>query len=143
MGSQKPTDGIKKVIYTVAAIVAVIFLGIFILDKQNTPEKAGQAGSVRIICPEHPLLRVEVETPGGEKWSELVRIPRECGIEMSGDARAVTVQTLPDEKQYGPGTYAYGLENVAAVRFRTGKKDSVTVTFCPYETFKQKSGKCT
>ncbi|MDP3726550.1 MAG: hypothetical protein Q8R36_05140 [bacterium] len=141
-GSQKPTDGIKKVIYIVAVIVAVIVLGIFIVDKQNAPDKTAQAQPVRVICPENPLHRIEVETPGEERWSELVRIPRECGIEMLGDDLAVTIQTFPDEKPYGPGRYVQNLENTVAVRFRTAKKDWVTIIFCPYETHKKKGGKC-
>lgn len=131
---------LRNFVFSVAGIVAMVTLIIFIIDKQSASEKNELARAVKIICPEHPLFRVEVETPGEEKWSSIVRIPRECGIKMSGDTSAVTIQTLPDEKQYGPGKYVKHLNNPEAVRFRTAKKDTVTVTFYPYEVFIQKFG---
>ena len=142
---QKTEMGIKKLrnfVFVTAGIVAVIVLGIFIIDKQNASEKTTEVQPIRVICPEHPLHRVEARTPGNEKWSELVHIPRECAIQMLGDDTAVTIQTLPNEKQYGPGDYVSDLQNTAAVRFRTAKKDTITAIFCPYEIFKKKSNKC-
>ena len=131
----------KKISLLVAAIILLITGIVYFANENENEVKTMRPQAIRIVCPAYPLQRVGVETPDGNRWSAIVPIPRECDFKISGDASAVVVQTLPDERQYGPGQYPPHLKDPEALRFRTRNKDTVTITFYPYGTLKRELGK--
>lgn len=118
----------KKKIVLGLAIVALLFG--FGLIYEYVPNFFKDDGRKTMVtsdpCPRDPLRKVSLTTPGGNAWSDRVRIPPGCGVRWGftneEERRTTIVKTFPDEREHPGGVLELGYRRpVGALSFASKK----------------------
>ena len=141
--SKRAIEGVKKFIYGIVILVAVIVFGFWIFDSQSEYSEQKQKHVVRLACPTYPIQSNMVETKGGDTWSR-VSVPPGCDAKWffynEKDRDMTDVKTFPDNKSSDKNNPEKHLSDRAeALLFRSREPVTIKIEFHPLGTFAPKN----